>query len=167
MRKLLVILLSLCLGFMLLACNDEDRPDLSTSSLSPIQGKITPGSEILGADQAPGDSADQQMLDLINQSRATPLAWSNSLSAYAEAHLANMVANQTLVHSDLANSPLLGRWSILGENVGYGPNVATIFNAYMNSAGHKENILLGDFTHMGSASVIAGSTTWTVQVFGS
>ncbi len=164
MRKLVV---GAALALLALSCSNEDKPAFDTSSLAPVRGTITPGAEVLGATEAPADAADQQFLDLINQARATPLAWSNDLASYAEAHLANMVAQGALVHSDLANSNLLNRWSVVGENIGYGSDVGVIFNAYMNSPGHKANILSSEFSHLGSASVTdAGGIVWTVQAFG-
>lgn len=59
-------------------------------------------------------------------------------------------------------------WTSLGENVasGYrdGEDVVT---GWMNSPGHRENIL-GDFTDIGVGWVVDGSgTSWSVQVFGS
>jgi uncharacterized protein YkwD len=161
----IALAVGILLGIALVGCSD-DESNTQTSSLEAIQGSRIPGSEVLGATEAANDAADQTFLNLINAERTTPVAWSNDLAAYAEAHLAWMVANQNLAHSDLANSHLLGRWSVLGENIGYGPTEAAIHFAYMASGGHRANILLPDFTHVGSASVKSGDTLWTIQVYG-
>ncbi len=70
----------------------------------------------------------------------------------------------TLKHSKLSDG-ISGCWRSIGENVGRGPNVASIQNAYMNSAGHRANILSNTWNGVGVGYAKRGSTTYTVQVF--
>jgi uncharacterized protein YkwD len=44
-------------------------------------------------------------------------------------------------------------WLKLGENVGYGGTIAAIHEAYLNSPGHRANIMDPTFTEIGAAAV--------------
>ena len=64
--------------------------------------------------------------------------------------------------------PVLGikvRWCSIGENVGYGPSVAAIEDAYMASAGHRANILNTKWNGVGVGYAKNGNRIFTVQVF--
>merc|ERR1711862_613150 len=57
-------------------------------------------------------------------------------------------------------------WSSYGENIAWGQgSVAAVMNAWMNSSGHRANILSGSKTHFG-AGWAKSSNKWT-QVFSS
>ncbi|MGA7148312.1 MAG: CAP domain-containing protein, partial [Microbacterium sp.] len=76
-----------------------------------------------------------------------------------------MAAHGSLSHNPSVGQQIPGGWSRWGENVaqGYG-NGAAVHNGWMNSSGHRANIL-GGFTDVGVALIQAGGTTWAVQVF--
>ncbi len=57
-----------------------------------------------------------------------------------------------LSHSRLADSAP-NEWTKLGENVGYGGTIAIVHEAYLNSPGHRANIMDPGFTQMGAAAV--------------
>jgi uncharacterized protein YkwD len=44
-----------------------------------------------------------------------------------------------------------GRWVAVGENLGRGPNVDEIQQAFMASPTHRSNVLAADYTHIGVA----------------
>jgi uncharacterized protein YkwD len=71
-------------------------------------------------------------------------------------------------HSRLADGAP-PNWRKLGENVGMGGDVGQIHNAYMNSPGHRANILDPSFTEIGTAAVWGNCngfrTLFTVHVF--
>ncbi len=71
-------------------------------------------------------------------------------------------------HSHLADGAP-PNWRKLGENVGMGGNVGQIHNAYMNSPGHRANILDPAFDQIGTAAVWGQCngyrTLFTVHVF--
>ena len=53
-----------------------------------------------------------------------------------------------------------------GENIAYGqPNVNAVMDSWMNSAGHRANILNPDFTHIGAGYIQKNNTTYWVQLF--
>ena len=80
-------------------------------------------------------------------------AWAN--------HLANI---GHLQHSNLA-SGITYNWRSLAENVGYGGSISQVHNAYMNSAGHRANILDRAWNYMGTGAAFRGGRVYTVQVF--
>ena len=101
---------------------------------------------------------------LINQDRAAnglgPLNWSSCLSNVAVSNANRMAAQGAISH---ANGPTvdltcgLGRQA--GENVGYwtgGVNDAQLNTMFMNSAGHRANIL-GPYNYVGTAWVVASN----------
>jgi uncharacterized protein YkwD len=112
-------------------------------------------------------------LCLLNGERAdrglAPLALNDKLAAAALKHTQDMVANQYFAHdgrdgSDVVDRvkatgyiPSSGRWTV-GENLAWGTGtLATprgIVNAWMNSTGHRDNILRGDYKEIGFGIVI-------------
>ena len=109
------------------------------------------------------------ILALVNQARASsglgPLALNGSLSAVSTAWANQMAANGTMTHNPSYSTQIPGGWSKAAENVaqGYGSQSA-VHQGWMNSAGHRANIL-GDFTDIGISFISAGGTTWAVQNF--
>lgn len=56
-------------------------------------------------------------------------------------------------------------WSKIGENVGRGGSVDSLHKAFMNSAGHKANILDKAWTHVGIGTVYANDKLYVTVVF--
>ena len=56
-----------------------------------------------------------------------------------------------------------GRWTSLGENVGYGPDSSALMTAFMNSAGHKANILNSNFTNIGIGAIRVSGRLYVTQ----
>lgn len=56
-------------------------------------------------------------------------------------------------------------WRRMAENVGYGGNMAQIHDAFMNSEGHRNNILNPEFTSIGVGVTWAGTKLWVTQKF--
>ena len=113
-------------------------------------------------------SEQARVAELVNQTRAQygrsylrdNLQLDNKAQAWAE-HLAN--AN-TLAHSNLP-SGISYQWRSLAENVGYGGSVEQVHTAYLNSAGHRANILDPRWNYMGTGVAWRGGRVFTVQVF--
>ena len=93
-----------------------------------------------------------------------PYAVSSDLSAVALAQAQRMAAAQKLYHNpSLATA--VKNWSWVGENVGYGPDVATLQSAFMHSPDHRANILDHQFTQVGVGAVTVSGTIWVSVVF--
>ena len=71
-------------------------------------------------------------------------------------------------HSNLSDGAP-PEWRKLGENVGMGGSIDQIHTAYMNSPGHRANVLDPAFTQIGTAAVWGTCngfrTVFTVHVF--
>lgn len=83
-----------------------------------------------------------------------------------------MAASGTLAHNPSYSAQIPAGAMTFGENVGYAggfaDNAATIHAGWMDSAGHRENILRGGFTQVGIGYVVAADgTAWATQVFAS
>ena len=83
----------------------------------------------------------------------------------ARRHAARMAAQKRIWHN-----PNLGRevsgWRAVGENVGMGPDVTPIHNAFMKSASHRANILDRGFTEVGMGTARdSNGRLYVVQVF--
>jgi uncharacterized protein YkwD len=127
----------------------------------------------LGGALAPAAPAAASEADtihaLVNEAR-----WSNGLAGLvrnsaldqvAAAWAAEMAAAGTMSHNPSVGGQIPGGWISWGENVANGhPNGAVMHAAWMDSPGHRANVL-GDFTDLGVAFLAAGGTTWGVEVF--
>jgi len=108
----------------------------------------------------------------INYSRAQagvrPLAENAELNAKADAWASRLRDDCRIYHSRLADGAPRG-WQKLGENVGRGGNIAQVHQAYLNSPGHRRNILDSSFNLVGAGAVWGTCngyrTAFTVQVF--
>lgn len=129
---------------------------------------LATGLVVLGA--TPATAAEPDVIhSLTNEAR-----WSNGqaglirsaeLDAVAQGWAEQLAASGTLSHNPNTGAQIPGGWSSWGENVAQGyPDGASVHAGWMNSDGHRANIL-GDFTDMGIAFIAAGGTTWGVEVF--
>lgn len=130
---------------------------------------------------APSPSGWQvDMLAQVNAQRAAngagPVAICNSLTRAAQAHSADQAAHNSMSHVGSDGATLVDRiaragyggWTALGENVAYGyGDVASVMNGWMNSPGHRANIVNPAYTHigLGEANASNGTPYWT-QDFG-
>ena len=115
------------------------------------------------------NSADEaQFVSLINQLRASVGAGSLSvdsrLTTIARNWSANMVTTGLHHNPDLASQAPAG-WTMLGENVGYGPSVSQLQTAFTNSAHHYENMVQPQFTTIGVGVVESNGTLWVTEDF--
>ena len=75
-----------------------------------------------------------------------------------------MAAANRLYHNpNLATDVKNYAWA--GENVGYGPDLVTLHQAFMNSPEHRANILSTRFTEIGIAVVAKDGVLWVAEVF--
>lgn len=106
--------------------------------------------------------------DAMNRSRGqhrlSALPDHPALNAKAQAWAEKLARDETLSHSNV-RSGAPDCWTALSENVGYGPDVASIEKAYMASAGHRANILNGRWDYVGVGYATRGERIYSVQVF--
>jgi uncharacterized protein YkwD len=127
-----------------------------------------------------GPTWTETMLGDLNAQRtavgAPALHMCATLQSAAQGHSDDMAATNTMSHTGSNGSTMVNRveaagylgWTSLGENVAMGyTTVDTVMNAWMNSPGHKANILNPSYTGVGLAESFAtnGTPYWT-QDFG-
>ncbi|MFE9920012.1 sigma-70 family RNA polymerase sigma factor [Streptomyces sp. NPDC005774] len=124
---------------------------------------------------APGGTQATQVLALTNTERAaagcSPVTLDNRLNKAAQLHSEDMSANNYFSHTGQNGSSFVDRVTAQGhpspgaENIARGQSSAeSVMEAWMNSEGHRANILNCSLKTMG-VGVVTSDWTWT-QVFG-
>ncbi len=134
------------------------------------------GTTIGGGATATATDADQ-ILDFVNQERTSrglsALTLNSQLTAAAVTHARDMADNGFFSHTGSDGSHVGDRataagysWTAVGENIGQADvSAEEIVDLWMNSPGHRANILGPDFTELGVGTDDGGTKLW-VQVFG-
>ncbi|GMR02780.1 MAG: hypothetical protein BMS9Abin20_1128 [Acidimicrobiia bacterium] len=113
-------------------------------------------------------SAESQFVAKINASRAAagkaPLEVYWDLTDDARDHSARMADKGEIYHNP-GLSGVTGVWQALGENVGVGPDVASLHEAFMNSPTHRGNIL-GDYNYIGvGVATDEAGLVWVTMIY--
>ncbi|MFA5634700.1 MAG: CAP domain-containing protein [Anaerovoracaceae bacterium] len=148
------------------------------------QKPVAPATPAVEKPAAPAESNsatgshEAQVVELVNKERAaqglSALKFNAELSKVAEAKAADLRDKNYFSHT----SPTYGspfdmmksfgiRYTAAGENIAKGyMNPTSVMNGWMNSPGHKANIMNGNFTEIGVGYVSGsnGSGYW-VQMF--
>jgi hypothetical protein len=127
---------------------------------------------------APGGSGNmqaeaEQIFSLANQARAQAgvgrLQWDPALAAAALQHCRRMAAEGPIAHRYGGEADLSGRaaqagahFSVIEENVAVGPSADAIHEEWMQSPGHRANLLSPDVDHVGVAVVAARGVLYAV-----
>jgi uncharacterized YkwD family protein/spore coat assembly protein SafA len=136
------------------------------------------GQKLMIPDADPLSQHEQAVVDLVNKERASKglqkLTAHTALSKVARTKSQDMIDNKYFSHT----SPVYGspfnmmesfglRFSAAGENIAYGQKTAQeVMNGWMNSPGHRANILSPSFTHIGvGAAKISNGTLYWTQMF--
>lgn len=124
----------------------------------------------LSASAGADSGTEQGFLSAINSTRSSnglgPLTMDGGLQAHARKHTADMIAAGNLFHSTSAELQAAAGsgWSKLGENVGRGGSVSSLHQAFMNSSGHRANIL-GDYNYVGIGTDTSSGVLYVTVVF--
>jgi uncharacterized protein YkwD len=112
---------------------------------------------------------EQELFTYINNERSAAglatLALSSKLSRMARNHSQHMAAERNLYHSCLRCRFQGRRWSVLGENVGFGGSVLEVHQRFMSSDVHRRNILGGAYRRVGVGVVGRGRRVWVTEIF--
>lgn len=119
-------------------------------------------------------SYTDEVVRLVNIERAkyglSPLTSNSTLAEYAHLRSTEIVSNFDHVRPD-GSSPLDYVMSLRGiytsgENIAYGQSSPErVVTAWMNSPGHRANILNGKFTMIGVGCYESGGTLYWTQIF--
>lgn len=128
--------------------------------------------------QSENTSVANRVLNLVNRERVkaglSPLTLDSSLSAVAQMHSEDMAKNNYFSHTNLNGLSPFDRiknygisYKTAGENIAMGyKDAQSVVEGWMNSQGHRENILKSSFGKMGLGCQKGsnGKLYWT-QVF--
>ena len=114
-------------------------------------------------------SMESQFIAKMNAARESaglrPYVVASDLTSVAREHSAQMASRQSLYHNPNLTTQVQN-WRAVGENVGEGPTVSDIHNAFMKSPEHRANILDHDFTQVGvGVSVDKNGIIWVTEDF--
>ncbi|MEV0505196.1 CAP domain-containing protein, partial [Streptomyces spectabilis] len=130
------------------------------------------------APPAPSGSQAQQVLGLVNTERAkagcAPLTHNAALTTAAQRHSADMRARDYFDHASPDGTDPGQRitaagykWSTYGENIARGQRTAaSVMDSWMNSEGHRANILNCSFKELGVGIEQGDGGPWWTQNFG-
>lgn len=122
---------------------------------------------VAGAGASYADSGSNY-LSVLNQERASkgiaPLHMSADLVRVAHSWALEMARTGVLRHNPRLRSQVPNWWAV-GENVGDGPDMADLAQAFWNSPEHRANILDRHYTDVGISAVRAHGLIWIAVVF--
>lgn len=156
----------------------QEQPTEQTEAPAPQQQETTKQQEQQEQTQSQQLSEfEQQVVELTNKERTAqglaPLKVDTELSKVAREKSRDMSSNNYFSH----NSPTYGSpfdmmkqfgisYQTAGENIARGQRTPQeVVNGWMNSEGHRKNIMNSDFTHIGVGYVEQGNY-WTQQFIG-
>lgn len=126
----------------------------------------------------PALAADaDDILALVNQERTSrslaPLVLCQRLTVAAQRHSDDMVARQFFDHTNPSGQDPFERmvaigynYTWAGENIAVGqPTAADVMNAWMNSTGHRANILSTHYTHLGVGTAVGDYKASNGQIY--
>lgn len=114
------------------------------------------------------ETGNQQFAELINAERSRSnlplLSPDGDLFEVAQRHSTQMAEEGRLFHNLSLDVDVSG-WALLGENVGRGPRVELIHQAFMASPTHRDLILDPEFGGFAIASVSAQGEIFVTELF--
>ncbi|PZV12523.1 MAG: hypothetical protein DCF20_17515 [Pseudanabaena sp.] len=157
-------------------------PNLEATSLANQEKQVSPVRSIGNISQNINrGSFETELLKLTNQERQkaglAPLKLSSQLTRAAQSHAVDMAKNNYFSHQGLNGSSMVDRtkstgyqYSALGENIAAGKATPEgTIRQWMNSPGHRANILNRKYTEIGFGYEYAPNSQYRyywVQVFG-
>lgn len=124
----------------------------------------------ISASAGADSGSEQGFLAAINSTRSSSglgsLTMDGGLQSHARRHTADMIAAGEIFHSSSGELKAAAGsgWSKLGENVGRGGTVESLHNAFMESSGHRKNIL-GDYNYVGIGTDSKDGVLYVTVVF--
>ena len=155
----------------------DTTTETTTETSAPAVAEETPAAAPAPtASAAPEESGlEGEVLALVNVQRAAAgcgaLTADPALAAVARAHSADMRDRHFFDHVNPDNLDPFERAARAGleahaENIAYGqPDPAAVMDAWMNSAGHRANILDCDLTRLGVGVAEGAGGPWWTQLF--
>jgi uncharacterized protein YkwD len=164
----------------------DEKPERKKPAATPSEKPAdTPSRTATSAPKKPGASASlsgessaaAQVLALVNEERAkvgcSPVAANSALTGLAQRYSEDMAARGFFDHTDpdgrtpWDRAEKAGISNLGGENIARGQSdAAAVMDAWMNSPGHRANILNCDFKTLGVGVELGSGGPWWTQNFG-
>ncbi|MCK8436022.1 CAP domain-containing protein [Streptomyces sp. D2-8] len=155
------------------AATPSEKPDNTPSRTATKAPKAPSASAALSGESA----AAAQVLSLVNEERAkvgcSPVAANSALADLAQSYSEDMAARGFFDHTDPGGrtpwdrAEKAGISNLGGENIARGQaDAAAVMDAWMNSPGHRANILNCDFKTLGVGVELGSGGPWWTQNFG-
>lgn len=156
-----------------------EAPEETTTAAEPeaTGGDSGGGEDTGGGSDAPHADAEAEVLSIVNDRRAEngcgALERDSRLDTAARLHAEDMAVNDYFDHTsqdgrtptDRAHDQ--GYEGGVGENIAYGyPDAEAVMEGWMNSEGHRANILNCDYDVIGIGAHDRDGTVYWVQMFG-
>lgn len=186
-RISIMILLVLGVGLLIAACGQTQlaEPDLGDTFFEESEDEgpveyVGPDPSVLfgsASSRGGGGSLAQDLLNLVNAERQNSglvaLTLNSQLTQAAQSQADYIASTGVLSHTGAGGSTPGQRvsatgyqWCLVGENVLVGFTTAQdAFTAWMNSSGHRANILYPGFRETGIATATSSVGTWWAEVF--
>ncbi len=131
-----------------------------------------------GSGSGSGGGPEAQVLALVNKERAaadcSPVTANDRLTRAADDYSDVMASSGVMSHTGPDGSTMTTRveaagyrWSTLGENIARGQaDAASVMKSWMNSPGHRANILNCSFKELGVGVHFGDGGPWWTQNFG-
>ena len=126
---------------------------------------------LIAAEPAKADpvSDEAHFVQLLNDLRSSRglgrLGVNGHLTNTARGWSAHMASAGTIWHNPNLAAQSPSNWARLGENVGMGPSVVSLHNAFMASPGHFANMVNGHYDSVGVGVAMSGSTMFVTVNF--
>ena len=128
------------------------------------------------AAQGPASVAEQYLFQAANAERAqrglAALRWDAALYRAATFHALEMAARESISHQYAGEADLAGRaggagarFSVVEENVAEAPDAVTVHRAWMESEGHRENLLDPEVNRVGISVRSRNGQLYAVEDF--
>lgn len=157
---------------------DGTNGDANNSTINGATNTSGATTDTSGGAETCGDTLEHEAFVLLNRTRVESglpeVACHLGMLEVARAHSQDMIDRGYFDHispdgstpSQRLDAAGLSNWTMVGENIAQGyPTAPEVHDGWMNSPGHRANILTEEFTHAAIGLVGTGrDRTWT-QVF--
>lgn len=112
---------------------------------------------------------EEAFLRSLNETRTelglSELTLNTELTDLSRVWAEEMAEEGEIFHANPISANMTSDWLKLGENVGVGPEVDTLMDAFIDSPTHYQNIVDPEFTHVGVGVVWDGDLMFTTHRF--
>ncbi|MFH9570732.1 CAP domain-containing protein [Streptomyces sp. NPDC017454] len=155
-----------------------DRPSSGGGDTGSGSGSGSGSQSGSGSGSSGSGGVEAQVLSLVNEERAaagcSPVTANDRLTRAADDYSDVMASSGVMSHTGPDGSTMASRveaagyqWSTLGENIARGQgNAASVMDSWMNSPGHRANILNCSFKELGVGVHFGDGGPWWTQNFG-